>query len=151
MHTRTLRLAVALAAAFAVACCLPAAVPAQARWSLREDLRIGSSDEGPTLFTDIRGIAVGEHGAILVLDFKTQEIRMFDARGKFLKRVARQGSGPGEIRNANGMQMAPDGSIWVKRPGQRPVQRVQPRRRIRPATPHADLGIRLHLGRDDRP
>lgn len=110
---RTIR----IATTFAAACLLPTAAIAQVQWSLREDLRIGSEDEGPTLFTDIRGIAVGEHGAIFVLDFKTQEIRMFDAHGQFLKRVARQGAGPGEIRNANGLQMAPDGSIWVNDPG----------------------------------
>ncbi len=89
---------------------------AQARWTIVEDLRIGTLDEGPASFADVRGIAVGAGGSIWVLDFKTQEIRMFDAQGKFVKQVARKGSGPGEIRNANGMVTAPNGDIWVNDP-----------------------------------
>jgi hypothetical protein len=108
-----IRLATALCALAAV---LPATAGGQPRWILREDLRIGSADEEAELFNDIRGIAVGARGAILVLDFKAQEIRMFDARGEFIRRVAREGSGPGEIRNANGLQMAPNGEIWVNDP-----------------------------------
>ena len=76
---------------------------AQARWSLVENLRIGSEEDGPYLFTQIRGVAVGERGSIFVLEYRAQEIRLFDNQGKFVKRVARSGSGPGEIKNANGL------------------------------------------------
>lgn len=100
----------------ALACGAAASLGAQARWSLVETLRIGSEEDGPYLFSDIRGIAVGERGSIFVLDFKSQEIRLFDAQGKFVKRVARRGAGPGEIRNANGMLVAPDGRVWVNDP-----------------------------------
>lgn len=95
---------------------LPLSSGAQARWTLVENLRIGSEDEGPYLFSDIRGTAVGERGSIFVLDYKAQEIRVFDAQGKFIKRAARRGAGPGEIRNANGLLGAPDGRIWVNDP-----------------------------------
>lgn len=105
-----------LLGAAALACSAAGSLGAQARWSLVETLRIGSEEDGPYLFSDIRGIAVGERGSIFVLDFKSQEIRLFDAQGKFVKRVARQGAGPGEIRNANGMLIAPDGRIWVNDP-----------------------------------
>lgn len=92
------------------------ALGAQERWTLRETLRIGGEDEGPYLFSDIRGVAVGSGGTIFVLDFKAQEIRLFDAQGKFVKRVARRGAGPGEIQNANGLLTAPDGRVWVNDP-----------------------------------
>ncbi|HEX6314647.1 MAG TPA: 6-bladed beta-propeller [Gemmatimonadaceae bacterium] len=89
---------------------------AQARWSLVENLRIGSEEEGPYLFSQIRGIAVGEGGSVFVLDARAQEIRLFDSQGKFVRRVARGGAGPGEIRNANGLLTAPDGRVWVNDP-----------------------------------
>ena len=110
MRRRTLCLTI-------VAGCLSASsLGAQARWSLVENLRIGSEEDGPYLFTQIRGIAVGERGSIFVLDFRSQEIRLFDRDGKFIKRVARSGSGPGEIRQANGFLTAPDGRVWVNDP-----------------------------------
>ena len=89
---------------------------AQARWSLVENLRIGSEEDGPYLFTQIRGVAVGERGSIFVLDFRSQEIRLFDSQGKFVKRVARKGAGPGEIANANGLLTGADGRVWVNDP-----------------------------------
>jgi hypothetical protein len=94
------------------------AVGAQAAWKLVEDLRVGG-DDGPYLFSDIRGVVAGPSGNIFVLDFTAQEIRMFDAKGVFVKTVARRGQGPGELRNANGMLLAKDGLIWVSDPNQR--------------------------------
>ena len=84
-------------------------------WKVTEELRIGS-DAGPTLFADIRGIGANKAGNIVVLDAKPQEIRMFDSHGKFLKLVAGKGKGPGEITDANGFYMTPDGRIWVNDP-----------------------------------
>ena len=80
--------------------CPERAAHSQARWIIEPDLRIGTLDEGPASFADIRGVAVGEGGSVWVLDFKTQEIRAFDAKGKFIRLIARSGSGPGEIRRA---------------------------------------------------
>src|SRR5262247_522216 len=76
---------------------------AQARWQLVEDLRIGGDQSDMTIFSDIRGVVAGPKGHIFVLDAKPQEIRMFDAAGKFVALAARKGAGPGEIAHANGM------------------------------------------------
>jgi sugar lactone lactonase YvrE len=89
---------------------------AQGTWTIAEELRIGSEDAEQYSFSDVRGIAVGSGGRILVLDFRVQEIRLFDATGKFVKLIARRGHGPGEIQQANGMIQAPDGTIWVNDP-----------------------------------
>lgn len=101
---------------FIAACVVSSSLGAQASWSLVENLRIGSEEDGPYLFTQIRGVAIGERGSIFVLDFRTQEIRLFDSQGKFVKRVARSGSGPGEIKNANGLLIGTDGRVWVNDP-----------------------------------
>lgn len=95
---------------------LPCSLHGQQRWALREDLRLGSLDDGPASFADIRGIATNSKGWIFVLDFSTQDIRVFDADGRHLKTVGRAGSGPGEFRNANGLARAPDGTIWANDP-----------------------------------
>jgi hypothetical protein len=76
---------------------------AQARWTISEEIRIGTTNEGPHSFNDIRGFAIAPDGSILILDYQTQDIRVFDPRGRHVRTVGRSGSGPGELRNANGM------------------------------------------------
>jgi len=89
---------------------------AQEHRRLTEEVRIGSVDEGPASFGDIRGIATNAKGWVFVLDFSTQDIRVFDAQGRHLKTVGRKGSGPGEFQNANGIARAPDGTLWLNDP-----------------------------------
>ena len=68
-------------------------IHAQQRWTLTEELRIGSVDEGPAMFSDIRGFGVLPDGDIWVLDYKTQDIRVFDSVGKFVRVIGRPGAG----------------------------------------------------------
>jgi hypothetical protein len=89
---------------------------AQDHWRLTEEVRIGSVDEGPASFGDVRGIATNAKGWTFVLDFSTQDVRVFDAQGRHLKTVGRKGSGPGEFQNANGIARAPDGTLWLNDP-----------------------------------
>ncbi len=89
------------------------AADAQPRWRLVEDLRIGGADEGPASFNEIRDIAVDAKGRIFVLDYQTTEIRLFGPDGGFLRLVGRNGAGPGEYRQNNGVELAPDGRLWV--------------------------------------
>ena len=96
---------------------VPRLASAQAQWTLVEELRIGAAETEATTFADVRGVVVGTNGQIFVLEFRTQEIRAFDATGKFIRNIARRGAGPGEIANANGLIHAPDGTIWVNDPG----------------------------------
>jgi hypothetical protein len=89
---------------------------AQARWQLVVDHRIGDASSPNTMFTDLRGIVAGRNGNVFVFDSKTQDIRMFDAKGAFVRRVARHGRGPGELLNANGMLARPSGGFVVNDP-----------------------------------
>lgn len=85
-----------------------------ARWTLKETLRIGGTESGPSSFNAIRAIDVDSKGRILVMDRQTQDIRMFGADGKHIRTIGRQGAGPGEMKNAEGMVIASDGKIWVR-------------------------------------
>ena len=88
-----------------------------ARWHLVEEARFGSRDTPNAELTDIRGFVVSAQGNVVVLDYKTQDLRVFGPSGTFLRAVGRKGAGPGEFSNANGMAQSPDGTIWVNDPG----------------------------------
>lgn len=89
------------------------AASAQAKWRLVEDLRIGSGDEGPTSFNDIRDFDVDGRGRVVILEYQSQEVRLFGADGKFVRQVGRRGQGPGEYSQPNGVRFGRGGSIWV--------------------------------------
>ena len=62
-----------------------------------EDFSIGALD-GPEelLFTWIGAIAVDRHGGIYVFDWQVPALRYFDADGRYVRTLGREGSGPGE-------------------------------------------------------
>lgn len=87
-------------------------------WRVEEELRIGIADgQGPTLFGDIAAVEVDSAGRIWVLDRHAKELRVFDARGKYVRTIGREGEGPGEFRNPVGLAWAPDGTMWIADPG----------------------------------
>lgn len=83
-------------------------------WTLRETVRIGGGDEGPTSFSWIKGLAEDASGELYVYEQSTQDIRVFDANGQHVRTLGRRGSGPGELRNAEGIVFASDGTLWVR-------------------------------------
>lgn len=118
--TRARRRAVAtLCVALATAGCGGSAEIAEGgpTWTLTETLRIRSSDEGPTSFSWVKGIAVDARGRIHVYEHSTQDIRVFGPDGSYLQTIGRRGAGPGELANAEGIVFASDGSLWVRDAG----------------------------------
>ena len=92
----------------------PGDTPVVPEWTLRETLRIGDGDEGPTSFSWIKGIAEDADGQLYVYEQSTQDIRVFNAAGAHVRTIGRRGSGPGELRNAEGIVLASDGALWVR-------------------------------------
>ena len=75
-------------------------------------------DEGPREpIADLRDLAVGADGRVYVLDGRLQVVHIYRTNGTFEKSVSRVGSGPGELRRANGLVVAPDQTVWVNDPG----------------------------------
>lgn len=70
----------------------------QAAWSVSVRLTIGrlGAGEGHDLF-DVRDAAVLPDGRIAVVSAKTHDLRIFDAEGRFLMALGREGQGPGEF------------------------------------------------------
>lgn len=83
-------------------------------WTLQETLRIGSGEEGPTSFSWVKGIDADSTGRIFIYEHSTQDIRVFGPDGTYLKTLGRKGAGPGELRNAEGIAFARDGTLWVR-------------------------------------
>lgn len=88
-------------------------------WRLVEELRLGNvMGDGPEGFGDIQDIAVDPTGRIYVLDVGSKEVRAFGRDGAYLRTMARDGEGPGEIRyresrtNHRIMWRAPD-QLWI--------------------------------------
>jgi hypothetical protein len=82
-------------------------------WRLKEELRLGSADEGPDAFGRIGDVEADALGRVWVADGQAGEIRVFDAAGRHVRTVGRRGSGPGEFQQIAGMEFAPDGKLWV--------------------------------------
>src|SRR5689334_1622356 len=83
---------------------------------LVEELRIGSEAPGDSMFGEIGEIVQAPDGTIYVYDDKLRVLRAFDARGRFLHRIGRNGRGPGEFQSVLGMVPQPGGNLLVYDP-----------------------------------
>ncbi len=66
--------------------------------SLKEDFAIGGAGAASdNTFSYLRDIDVDAAGTIYALDLKERCLKVFDSSAKFLRRISRQGQGPGEL------------------------------------------------------
>ena len=83
-------------------------------WPLVEESKIGSVEgDGPETFGAVIAIEVDRLGRIYVLDRQAQEVRVFEADGRYVRTMGRMGEGPGEFRGANGMGWGAPNRLWV--------------------------------------
>lgn len=81
---------------------------------LEERLRLGALDaDGPELFGQIAGLALGEDGEVFVLDGQAAEVRVFSEDGTHLRSFGGEGEGPGELSNPSGLAVDSSGTVWV--------------------------------------
>lgn len=90
-----------------------AARTAPVQWRATEQWVVDGDGD---VFGMVRDLAVLRDGSVWVLDFKDQVVRRFSSTGTPLKPVGRRGAGPGEMRNANGLLVHGDGTVWVNDP-----------------------------------
>ena len=68
--------------------------------------------DGGLTIGDVSSMAVGADGRVYVWDPATPALWLIDANGKTIKRIMRQGAGPGEyVKNNNGIVFASDGRL----------------------------------------
>lgn len=79
------------------------------------DLEIGEVEgEDPYLFTTIGSVVEDDRGRVIVADYQTHEVRVFEPDGRFAFHFGGQGEGPGELTNPCCMTFGPDGLLWVR-------------------------------------
>jgi hypothetical protein len=85
---------------------------------LEAEVSIGQL-EGPDeyLIGDPRSIAVGPDGTLYVLDIQVPVLMAYAPDGTHERNIGRQGGGPGEYENPDGMAALPDGRLLVRDPG----------------------------------
>lgn len=86
-------------------------VPAERIRRVTEELRIQPDAEDTTLFGDARDFEVGRDGRLFVYDAAAHRIFLFGPDGAHRRTIGRQGAGPGEFSQNNGMQLLPDGRL----------------------------------------
>lgn len=94
-------------------------------WTVEEDLRIGSAEGQPEYqFGQIAGMDVGSDGRIYVVDQQASEVRVFGPDGRFIARMGKAGSGPGELgQGAGPLFVGPGDTVSVPDVGQQRVTR----------------------------
>ncbi|MYB07473.1 MAG: 6-bladed beta-propeller, partial [Gemmatimonadetes bacterium] len=86
------------------------------------DLQFGSVDgTDPNLTFGAIRVQAASDGTIYVLDQQAAEVRVFDADGRYLRTIVRQGEGPGEIGGANGIFLSGDTLLWINDTRQRTI------------------------------
>ena len=86
------------------------------RWALSESplVEIGVLEgEQPYQLHRVRGSVRLEDGRIVVLNAGSQELRYYNAAGRFLGAVGRQGEGPGEFQSPAGLRRSDAGGLQV--------------------------------------
>jgi len=87
---------------------------AETAWQLRQTLRLGNAEgDGPAGFGDIADLLVDATGRMYVLDGQSQDVRVFDSAGTFVRTIGRRGSGPGEFQRAVALRWGPGEQLWV--------------------------------------
>jgi hypothetical protein len=81
---------------------------------LQELWRLGGESEDENEFFGLIGrITADSKGNVYLLDSQLSEVKIYGADGKFLKKIGREGEGPGEFRRPGDMFLLPDGNLGV--------------------------------------
>lgn len=77
-------------------------------------LRLGTVDGSPELqFATVTAGTRLDHGTIVIVDRQNASVRLFNADGRLLRSMDRQGDGPGEFRRPELLAVGPDGTLGV--------------------------------------
>ncbi|NPV83085.1 MAG: 6-bladed beta-propeller [Candidatus Aminicenantes bacterium] len=88
---------------------------------LKKELTVGQTAEGGSLFAGIAGVDMAGDGRLFILDERNKKLRIFDAAGKLLKELGREGKGPGEWATPFMVKLVSENEIMVADAGNRKV------------------------------
>jgi hypothetical protein len=82
---------------------------------LKGELSIGGPEaQGDAAFEQVRQAVVDDAGTIYVLDQQAMNVKAFDAEGRYLRTIGREGQGPGELEYPTTLSLIrPSGELAV--------------------------------------
>ncbi len=83
-------------------------------WSSKRSIRSGGGDPPEASFVLPSALDVLPDGTVYVVDSKDHKVKVFDAAGKFVRAFGRQGQGPGEMNQPQGILISPDNEVLVE-------------------------------------
>lgn len=83
------------------------------RLAAQPSIDIGSGEDSLYELATVMGAARLSDGRIAVANMGTGNIRMYDARGRFVRAIGRRGQGPGEFRQVMGLVRRPGDTLAV--------------------------------------
>jgi hypothetical protein len=86
-------------------------VPATAVRGLVTELAIAPGIDDVSLFTQVSEFDVDPTGRLWVFDYPSRSLFLFGPDGTLLRRIGRQGAGPGEFNSNNGMVVLGDSGV----------------------------------------
>ena len=86
----------------------PTAWTDTAGWRLVRERTIAPAEGAPGALGDPRSLVADLAGRVFVLDTRPSEVKIFDPDGRFVRRFAPEGSGPGEISDRGLLMIARD-------------------------------------------
>jgi len=87
---------------------------APTRLVLEEIYSIGGGDKPDEAFVDVSALDVLKDGTVYVVDTKDSRVKVFDAKGRFVRAFGKPGQGPGELSQPIGIHITPDNEILVE-------------------------------------
>ncbi|MBE3125622.1 MAG: 6-bladed beta-propeller [Acidobacteria bacterium] len=81
---------------------------------LEEIFTVGGGDLRDESFVEISALDVLKDGTVYVLDTKDSRVKVFDAKGKFLRAFGKAGQGPGELNQPVGILITPENEVLVE-------------------------------------
>ena len=84
-------------------------------WTLSQqaEIDIGSGDDSLYQLATVMGAVRLQNGRIAVANMGTSNIRMFDAKGRYVSSIGRNGQGPGEFEQVMGLLRIPGDTLAV--------------------------------------
>jgi len=88
-------------------------VPVSALRSMTLAMRIAPAMDDTSLFTEVADFEVDAGNRIWIYDFQGRRMFLFDSAGTLVRRIGRQGAGPGEFSQGNGMAALSDTGLAI--------------------------------------
>jgi hypothetical protein len=88
-------------------------VPVSALRTMTIDMRITPAPDDTSLFSEVGEIEVDAANRVWLFDYQANRLFIFDSTGALVRRIGRQGQGPGEFASGSGMVAMPDTGIAI--------------------------------------